>query len=189
VGAATPAFPGRLVYSQFREGLPPTSVLRVPPLCYVSFFVVLFGIQFFSLFSLCGGHSIQGVMLIWPRVVCESTVLLSSAGVLHLSSWEELASGSAGALLVSPFNMECGCYARAGGVEESEESEFCLFSVVFLVRCISSVSPRFYFRKKAFCFLPLVVILESLLALIRLPAICTGQQPAMQRAVLPISWV
>jgi hypothetical protein len=69
------------------------------------------------------------------------------------------ASGSsAGALLVSPFNMVWGCYAWAGGVEESK---FCLFSVFFPVRCNSSVSPRFYFRKHAFCFLPLAAIMES----------------------------
>jgi hypothetical protein len=54
--------------------------------------------------------------------------------------------------------MEWGCYAQAEGVEESK---FCLFSVVFPARCISSISPRFYFRKHAFCFLPLVTILES----------------------------
>jgi hypothetical protein len=71
----------------------------------------------------------------------------------------ELASCDAGALLVSPFNVEWGCCARAGGVEESK---FCLFSVVFPVMCISSISPGFYFRKHAFCFLPLVAILESL---------------------------
>jgi hypothetical protein len=35
---------------------------------------------------------------------------------------------------------------------------------VFPVMCISSVSPRFYFRKHTFCFLPLSAILESLLA-------------------------
>jgi hypothetical protein len=69
-----------------------------------------------------------------------------------------LASGSAGALLVSLFNVEWECYAWAGSVEESK---FCLFLVVFPVRCISSISPRFYFRKHAFCFLPLVTILES----------------------------
>jgi hypothetical protein len=63
-----------------------------------------------------------------------------------------------GALLVSPFNVEWGCYAQAGGVEESE---FCLFLVVFPAKCFSSISPRFYFRKHAFCFLPLVAILES----------------------------
>jgi hypothetical protein len=67
-------------------------------------------------------------------------------------------SGGVGALLVSPFNVEWGCYAWAGDVEVSE---FCLFLVVFPARCISNVSPRFYFRKHAFCFLPLVTILES----------------------------
>jgi hypothetical protein len=66
-------------------------------------------------------------------------------------------SGGAGALLVSPFNMEWGCYVWAGGVEESE---FCLFSVVFPAKCFFSVSPRFYFRKHDFCFLPLFAILE-----------------------------
>jgi hypothetical protein len=42
-----------------------------------------------------------------------------------------------------------------------EELDFCLFLLVFPTRCISSISPRFYFRKHAFCFLPLVTILES----------------------------
>jgi hypothetical protein len=69
-----------------------------------------------------------------------------------------LVSGSTGALLVSPFNMKWGYYAWTGGVEESMVF---LFSVVFLVRCISSISPRFYFRKHDFCFLPLATILES----------------------------
>jgi hypothetical protein len=31
----------------------------------------------------------------------------------------------------------------------------------FPVSCISSISPRFYFRRHAFCFLPLAAILES----------------------------
>jgi hypothetical protein len=66
--------------------------------------------------------------------------------------------GGAGLLLVSLFAMEWGCYAQAGGVEESE---FYLFLVVFPARCISSISPRFYFRKHTFCFLPLVAILLS----------------------------
>jgi hypothetical protein len=62
-----------------------------------------------------------------------------------------------GALLLFPLNMKWRCYARAGDVEESK---FCLFWVVFPVRCISSISPRFYFRRHAFCFLPLAAILE-----------------------------
>jgi hypothetical protein len=45
-----------------------------------------------------------------------------------------------------------------GGVENSK---FYLFLVVFPVRCVSSVSPRFYFRRHAFCFLPLAAVLES----------------------------
>jgi hypothetical protein len=69
-----------------------------------------------------------------------------------------LVSCSAGALLVSPFYVKWRCYVSAGGVEESK---FCLFSVVFPVMYVSSISPRFYFRKHAFCFLSLATILES----------------------------
>jgi hypothetical protein len=70
----------------------------------------------------------------------------------------ELVPAGAGDLLVCPFNMEWGCYVWAGNVEELE---FCLFLMVFPARHISIVSPRFYFRKNAFYFLPLVAILES----------------------------
>jgi hypothetical protein len=70
------------------------------------------------------------------------------------------ASGSGtGALLVSLVNVKWRCYAQSGGVEESK---FYLYSVVFPVRRISSVSPRFYFRRHTFCFLPLAAILEFL---------------------------
>jgi hypothetical protein len=65
--------------------------------------------------------------------------------------------GSLGALLVSPFNVKWRYYAQAGGVEGSK---LCHFLVIFPVRCISSVSSRFYFRRHAFCFLPLDTILE-----------------------------
>jgi hypothetical protein len=74
-------------------------------------------------------------------------------------SWALASGGSVGALLVSPFNVKWRCYAQAGDVEDSK---FCLFWVVFPVMCISSISPRFYFRRHAFCFLPLVTILEFL---------------------------
>jgi hypothetical protein len=97
-------------------------------------------------------------MLICPRVVCGSTAYHLAHLVVHIFR-SRLGTGSgAGALLVSPFNVEWRCYAQAGGVEESK---FCLFSVVFPVRFISSISPRFYFRRHAFCFLPLATILES----------------------------
>jgi hypothetical protein len=54
---------------------PTSSALRVPhPLCYVSFLLLLLIIQGFFLFSLGGGRSVQGAMLIWPRFVCGSTM-------------------------------------------------------------------------------------------------------------------
>jgi hypothetical protein len=69
-----------------------------------------------------------------------------------------VSGGSTGALLASPFNMKWRCYEWPGGVEDSK---FCIFSVVFPARCVSSISPRFYFRRHVFCFLPLAAILES----------------------------
>jgi hypothetical protein len=42
-----------------------------------------------------------------------------------------------------------------------EGSKFCLFSVILPEKCFSSISPRFYYMRLAFCFLPLATILES----------------------------
>jgi hypothetical protein len=44
---------------------------------------------------------------------------------------------------------------RCGG------SKLCLFSVIMPSKCVSSVSPRFHYRRLAFCFLPLAAIVES----------------------------
>jgi hypothetical protein len=68
------------------------------------------------------------------------------------------ATGGPGAFLVCPFNVKWRFSAQAGGVEGST---FCLFSVVLPARCVSSVSPRFHYRRHAFCFSPLAAILES----------------------------
>jgi hypothetical protein len=62
-----------------------------------------------------------------------------------------------GALLGSPFNVKWRFSAPAGDVEESK---LCLFSVIMPAKCVSSVSPRFHYRRVAFCFLPLAAILE-----------------------------
>jgi hypothetical protein len=45
--------------------------------------------------------------------------------------------------------------ALAGGVEGSK---LCLFSVIMPAKCVYSVSPRFHYRRLAFCFLPLATI-------------------------------
>jgi hypothetical protein len=42
-----------------------------------------------------------------------------------------------------------------------EGSKFCLFLVILPAKCVSSISPRFHYRRLAFCFLPLATILES----------------------------
>jgi hypothetical protein len=68
-------------------------------------------------------------------------------------------TGGPGSLLVSPFNMKWRFSAPAGGVEGSK---LCLFSVIMPAKCVSGVSPRFHYRRLAFCFLPLAAILEFL---------------------------
>jgi hypothetical protein len=72
--------------------------------------------------------------------------------------WALASGGGTGALLVSPFNVKWRCSAQAGGVEGSK---FCLFSVALPEGCVSSISPRFHFRRHAFCFLLLATILEN----------------------------
>jgi hypothetical protein len=57
-----------------------------------------------------------------------------------------------------PFNVKWRFSAPAGDVEESK---LCLFSVIMPAKCVSSISPRFHYRRVAFCFLPLAAILES----------------------------
>jgi hypothetical protein len=70
-----PSQAGLFIYSSVRDCPSSPLALRVPhPLCYFSFVVVvIYSVCFLSLFSLGGGHSVQGAMLIWLRVVCGST--------------------------------------------------------------------------------------------------------------------
>jgi hypothetical protein len=67
------ARPGLFIYSSGRDSPPPPLVLRAThPLCYVSLLFLLLITQFLF-FPGWGGWSVQGAMLIWPRVVCGST--------------------------------------------------------------------------------------------------------------------
>jgi hypothetical protein len=152
--ATAPAFSSWLVGRNFPS---PPSVLSLPhPLCYVSFLLLLLIIQFFSLFSLGWG---QEAMLIWPRVVCGSTMCCLAHLVVCVFP-SHLGAGDWWQLRGPPgfsINMEWRCYVQDGGVEGSK---FCLFLVIFPVSYVSSTSPRFYFRRHVFCFLPLAAILE-----------------------------
>jgi hypothetical protein len=82
----------------------------------------------------------------------------SSPGPRLPKSYGHQPVAALGALLVSPFNMKWRFSAPAGDVEGSK---LCLFSVIMPAKCVSSVSPRFHYRRVAFCFLPLAAILES----------------------------
>jgi hypothetical protein len=152
----------QLFYLQFREGFPSPLLWRsvsptLFPMCFYCSYCLLLS---FSFFSLDGGQSVQGAMLIWPRVFCGSTIYCLAHLVVHVFP-SLLGTGSGrgiGALLVSPFNLKWRFSSQAGGVKGSK---FCLFSVALPARCVSSVSPRFYFRRHAFCFLTLAAILES----------------------------
>jgi hypothetical protein len=126
------------------------------PLCNVSLLFLLFISQFLFF---------PWVEVSLPRELCCSgpglSVEVPCTAKLTLSASSHViwarATGGPGALLVSLFNMKWRSSAPAGGVEGSK---FCLFLVVLPARCVSSVSPRFHYRRHAFCFLPLAAILE-----------------------------
>jgi hypothetical protein len=75
-GAAAPAFSGRLVYLQFHERFPSPhfGTQGAPPSLLHVFSVVIAYYSVFFSFFLDGGRSVKRAMLIWPRVVCGSTM-------------------------------------------------------------------------------------------------------------------
>jgi hypothetical protein len=141
-----PFLPTRLVYLQSREGFPSPNLQRS-----VSLF-----------FSPGGGQSVQGAMLLWPKLVCGGTVVpWSSPGPCLTKPYGRWPLAVLGALLVSPFKVRWRFSAQAGDVEGSK---LCLFSVIMPAKCVSGISPRFHYRRLTFCFLPLATILEFLWA-------------------------
>jgi hypothetical protein len=152
--------PAQLVYLQFHEGFPsPSLQCSVPPTlfptCLYCSYCLLLSFSFFPQWrSVCpGGYAALAQGCLWEYCgTTKFTLSMSSQAI-----WAR-ATGGLGALLVSPFNVKWRCSALAEGVKGSK---FRLFSVVLLARCVSSVSPRFHYRRRAFCFLPLAIILES----------------------------
>jgi hypothetical protein len=71
-----PLQPIWLVYLQFQEGFHSLSNLwcSVCPTLFPCVFILLIAHYTVSLFSLGGGQSVQGAMLLWLRVVCGSTM-------------------------------------------------------------------------------------------------------------------
>jgi hypothetical protein len=148
----SPARPSLFIYSSVRDSPTPLFGTQGTPPSLQCVFIVLIAYYPVSLFSPDGGWSVQGAMLIWPRVVCGSTVYCLAHLVVHIFPSRLGASiwwwpgGPPG----FSFNVKWRCYGQAGGVEGSK---FCLFSVALPARCVSSISPRFHFRRHPFCSL------------------------------------
>jgi hypothetical protein len=149
-----------LAYLQSREGFPSPNLQRsvhptLFPACLNCSYCLLLSFSFFPGWrSVClGGYAALAQACL--RGYHGTTKLTWSASSQAI--WAP-ATGSPGALLVSPFNVKWRFSAPAGDVEGSK---LCLFSVIMPAKCVSSVSPTFHYRRVAFCFLPLAAILES----------------------------
>jgi hypothetical protein len=93
----SPARPSLFIYSSGRDFLPPLFIAQGAPPSLLCVFIVLIVYYSVSLFSPGEGLSAQGAMLIWPRVVCGSTVYL----LAHL-------------LLIFPSHMGMGVWWPRG---------------------------------------------------------------------------
>jgi hypothetical protein len=69
------ARPGLFIYSSGKDSPPPNFGAQCAPPSFLCVFIVLISYCSVSLFSLDGGQSVQGAMLVWPRVVCGSTAV------------------------------------------------------------------------------------------------------------------
>jgi hypothetical protein len=166
-----PLQPAWLVYLQSWEGFPSPnlwcSVLpTLFPVCLYCSYCLLVSFSFFPGWrSVCPGcYAALAQAYLWEY---HNTAKLTwSASSQAIWVW---ASSGPGTLLVSPFNVKWRFSVPAGGVEGSK---FCLFSVITPAKCVFSVSPRFHYRRFAFCFLPLAIILESLKYLVLILFLC-----------------
>jgi hypothetical protein len=142
--------PGRIPFPQLQHSVRP----NLFPVCLYCSYCLLLSFSFFPWWrSVCpGGYAALAWGCLWEyRDNAKLTLSTSSQAV-----WVG-ATGSPGALLVSLFNVKWRCSVLAGGVAGSK---FCLFSVVLPAGCVSSVSPRFHYRRHAFCILPLNAIFQ-----------------------------
>jgi hypothetical protein len=142
--------PGLFIYSPGKDSLPPFFSAQGAPPSFQRVLTVLIAYYSVSLFFfLGGGQSVQGAMLLWPRFVCGRTeVPQSSPGPCLPKPYGHWPLAAPGALLVSPFNVKWRFSAPAG---DEEGSKLCLFSVIMPAKCVSSVFPRFQYRRVAFC--------------------------------------
>jgi hypothetical protein len=162
-----PSSAGLFVYSSVGECPSPTLQSSGHPAlfatCLFSFFRCLFIIQFVFFFSsLGGGQSVYGACWLSQGCLSEYCMLLiCSPGGLHLPS--RLGAGIWQHRSLPSFWFLCltwgGEAMRGLGVWRCQS--FASPWWFFLPGISPAISPRFYFRKHAFCFIPVVTILES----------------------------
>jgi hypothetical protein len=104
-----PLRPAWLVYLQFWEGFPSPNLwcsvhATLFPACLYCSYCLLVSFSFF----LGGGWSVQGAMLLWPRVVCGSTVVPRSSLCLCLPKLS--GCGRLAARGPSLFPIFCFCF-------------------------------------------------------------------------------
>jgi hypothetical protein len=109
------AGPGLFIYSSRKDSPPPLFGSQCTPPSLQHVFFVLIAYYSVSLFSPGGAWSVQGAMLIWPRVVSGSTMYYLAHLVVHvfpshlgLGDWQR--PGSPPGFL---FNVKWRCYAQA----------------------------------------------------------------------------
>jgi hypothetical protein len=147
--------PGLFIYSPGKDSNLWHSVHpTLFPACLICSYCLLLSFSFFPGWrSVCpGGYAALAQACLWEYC---STVKLTWS-VFSQAVWAPV-TGGPGALLVSPFNVKWRFSVLAGGVEGSK---LCPFSVIMPAKCVSGISPRFHYRRLAFCFLPLAAILE-----------------------------
>jgi hypothetical protein len=69
------SLPSLFIYSPRKDSLPLIFGAQCAPSSFLCVFIVLIAYYSVSLFSLGGGQSVQGAMLLWPRLVCGSTTV------------------------------------------------------------------------------------------------------------------
>jgi hypothetical protein len=76
--------PGLFIYCSRKDSLPPIFSAQGAPPSFPRVFIVLIAYYSVSLIFSGGSQSVQGAMLLWPRVVCGSTTVPLSSPCLRL---------------------------------------------------------------------------------------------------------
>jgi hypothetical protein len=152
-----PLWPTQLVYLQFWEGFPSLNLQyslcpTLFPTCLYCSYGLLLSFSFFPWVEVCLSRGLccsgPGLSVGVPQYCSTHLVRIFPSHLCAGNWWPRDPPGFS-------FNMKWRCSVLAGGVGGSK---FCLFSVVLPARCVSSISPRFHYRRHAFCFLPLAAI-------------------------------